>query len=142
MGQGRAQLGWAVDTHLDPSEVACVHCMRLRQAYASPALICKVLLQQCILTIRRVPRRYHKTSLLHAGEQVDMFPPGRLVFLRPFKGAKAKQTVWDAVWVDAPGGWVPPRGEPVAMQTPRGLTARQCTLRGELPTFGDICLCA
>lgn len=32
-----------------------------------------------------------------------MYPPGRLVFLRPFKGKGPQQTVWDAVWVDAPG---------------------------------------
>jgi len=27
--------------------------------------------------------------------------PGKLVFLRPFKGKKKQQTVWDAVWIDA-----------------------------------------
>ncbi len=54
--------------------------------------------------VRSVFRRYYKTSVLHAGEQVEMYPPGRLVFLRPFKGKKAKQTVWDAVWIEAAGG--------------------------------------
>jgi len=26
---------------------------------------------------------------------------GKIVFLRPFKGKKRAQTVWDAVWIDA-----------------------------------------
>ena len=26
---------------------------------------------------------------------------GKIVFLRPFKGRKKAQTVWDAVWIDA-----------------------------------------
>ena len=30
-----------------------------------------------------------------------MYPPGRLLYLRPFKGRRANQTVWDAVWIDA-----------------------------------------
>ncbi|GAB4819117.1 hypothetical protein N2152v2_006163 [Parachlorella kessleri] len=73
---------------------------RRASADSSPATFCDY--EHISDEAVRALEGYHKTSLLHAGEQVDMFPPGRLVFLRPFKGAKAKQTVWDAVWVDAP----------------------------------------
>ena len=31
-----------------------------------------------------------------------MYPPGRLVFLRPFKGRAPRTAVWDAVWIEAP----------------------------------------
>ena len=48
------------------------------------------------------PRSYLHASRLHASsaDATEMYPPGRLLYLRPFKGAAPKQTVWDAVWVD------------------------------------------
>ncbi|GAB4816306.1 hypothetical protein N2152v2_003352 [Parachlorella kessleri] len=45
--------------------------------------------------------RYYRSFQAY-GEQPAMFPPGKLLFLRPFKGQKPQQTVWDAVWVDGP----------------------------------------
>lgn len=37
-----------------------------------------------------------------------LLPPptaGKIVFLRPFKGRRKNQTVWDAVWIDAASEW-------------------------------------
>jgi hypothetical protein len=46
---------------------------------------------------------YYRTSHLHmqSADTTEMYPPGKIVFLRPFKGKKKAQTVWDAVWIDA-----------------------------------------
>lgn len=44
--------------------------------------------------------KYHQTSHLHGDSQPEMYPPGRLLFLRPFKGHRVTKT-WDAVWIDA-----------------------------------------
>ncbi|KAL6777560.1 hypothetical protein ACKKBG_A14745 [Auxenochlorella protothecoides x Auxenochlorella symbiontica] len=49
--------------------------------------------------LRRL-EKYHATSHLHAASQPELYPPGRLIFLRPFKGQGVAHT-WDAVWVDA-----------------------------------------
>ena len=48
----------------------------------------------------RAVERYHATSALHAAAQPEMYPPGRLLFMRPFKGS-GRSRGWDAVWVDA-----------------------------------------
>ncbi|KAI3429289.1 hypothetical protein D9Q98_005385 [Chlorella vulgaris] len=47
--------------------------------------------------------QYYRASQLHlrGADTTEMYPPGRLVFLRPFKGKRKQQTVWDAVWIDA-----------------------------------------
>ncbi|KAI3429288.1 hypothetical protein D9Q98_005384 [Chlorella vulgaris] len=47
--------------------------------------------------------QYYRASHLHmrSADTTEMYPPGRLVFLRPFKGKRKQQTVWDAVWIDA-----------------------------------------
>ena len=50
------------------------------------------------------PHSYYGASKLHGSDLVEMFPPGRLIFLRPFKGSKTREAVWDAVWMDAHGG--------------------------------------
>ncbi|KAL4447467.1 hypothetical protein ABPG75_004686, partial [Micractinium tetrahymenae] len=46
---------------------------------------------------------YYRASGLHLGsaDTTEMYPPGKLVFLRPFKGRAKGQTVWDAVWIEA-----------------------------------------
>ncbi|GAB4821005.1 hypothetical protein N2152v2_008051 [Parachlorella kessleri] len=50
----------------------------------------------------RVLEGYYRTSFLHSRDQIVMYPPGRLLFLRPFKGkTKQHKVVWDAVWTDA-----------------------------------------
>ncbi|KDD75293.1 hypothetical protein H632_c761p0, partial [Helicosporidium sp. ATCC 50920] len=43
--------------------------------------------------------QYHRLSYLHTADQPEMYPPGRIIFMRPFKNAA--DTEWDAVWVDA-----------------------------------------
>lgn len=52
-------------------------------------------------------RRYYK-SVERRGKEMDMFPPGRVIFVRPLKtlvgrrhraGPKRFEKGWDAVWI-------------------------------------------
>uniref|UniRef100_A0A1D2A505 sn-1-specific diacylglycerol lipase n=1 Tax=Auxenochlorella protothecoides TaxID=3075 RepID=A0A1D2A505_AUXPR len=46
--------------------------------------------------------RYFRTSLSQGGSQPEMYPPGSVMFLRPFKSGRKKTPVqWDAVWINA-----------------------------------------
>ncbi|KAL6771318.1 hypothetical protein ACKKBG_A25860 [Auxenochlorella protothecoides x Auxenochlorella symbiontica] len=46
--------------------------------------------------------RYFRTSLSQGGSQPEMYPPGSVMFLRPFKRGRKKTPVqWDAVWINA-----------------------------------------
>lgn len=57
-----------------------------------------------------VLEKYYESSKLHnsSASTMEMFPPGKLMFLRPFKGTGGKKkggnknggtTTWDAVWI-------------------------------------------
>ncbi|KFM25325.1 hypothetical protein F751_0863 [Auxenochlorella protothecoides] len=49
--------------------------------------------------------RYCKTSYFHDLEQPELYPPGDLAFLRPFKQRHMKESFWDAVWISANGAY-------------------------------------
>ena len=76
----------------------CIHLL----LQATPYTLCQR--SQDMIKTRRVSVRcrYYRSFQAY-GEQPAMFPPGNLMFLRPFKGKRPQQTVWDAVWVDGPG---------------------------------------
>ncbi|KAL6771321.1 hypothetical protein ACKKBG_A25865 [Auxenochlorella protothecoides x Auxenochlorella symbiontica] len=49
----------------------------------------------------KILERYCKTSYFHDLEQPELYPPGDLAFLRPFKQRHRKESFWDAVWISA-----------------------------------------
>lgn len=66
-------------------------------------IVCKRCAPNISLPSTPPPARYCKTSYFHDLEQPELYPPGDLAFLRPFKQRHMKESFWDAVWISANG---------------------------------------